>query len=349
MPHEFNGFDDFVALVINFNTARLTVRCVDSLLTSGVRNIWVLDNASLPEDVAHLRASVGNYGDSVQLLESSHNLGFAAGSNRLIELALQNTGMRYVLLLNNDAVAIPVGMREMLRTAREAATDLVGGKMLTRPAEGDDTPPQVDSLGIALYRTLLASNRKNTDERFLGPTGGCAIYSRRLLEDLITLHSHVFDPDFFCYAEDTDLCIRARLLGYAAHYVDLPVALHDGQASSGGGFSDFVFYHGIRNSIWTIFKSLPLSILIRYFPWLLVLHLGIVVRHSLRGKGRVTWQLYRDAWRGLPKMWGKRKMTQNTRRISAHRFNDFITPRFYESAYLKRVWHELRTLLTRRH
>lgn len=337
--HDADEFANFVALVINFNTSHLTVKCVDSLLATGLRHIFVLDNASRSEDVGYLRTVLGDYGTAVQLIESPHNHGFAAGSNLLIDLALQDASIRFVLLLNNDAVALPLGMAVMLRTALESSADLVGGRMLAQRAGEDDLP--VDSLGIAMYRSLLASNRKNTDERFLGPTGGCAIYSRGLLETLRNLHGYVFDPDYFCYAEDTDLCIRSRLLGYAAHYVDTPVAVHDGQASSGGGFSDFVYYHGIRNSIWTIFKSLPTNTILRYFPWLLALHLGIMLRHSWRGKGKLTWTLYRDALRGLPKMWRKRKIVQGSCSIPTPRFNDFITPRFYENAYLKMALREL--------
>ncbi len=334
--HEFAAF---VALVINFNTSRLTVRCVDSLLATGIQNILVLDNASCSGDVVHLRAALGNYGAYVRIIESHRNLGFAAGSNLLIDLAIRNPVMRFVLLLNNDAVALPPGMATMLRTALEESVDLAGGRMLAYPTLGGSLP-LIDSLGISMYRALLASNRKSVDEKFLGPTGGCAIYSRRLVEDLNTTHGHVFDPDFFCYAEDTDMCVRSRLLGYETNYVDTPVAMHDGQASSDGS-GDFVLYHGIRNSIWTVFKSIPMNTIIRNLPWFFAAHLGIVVRHSLRGKGGVIWRLYRDAFLGLPKMWKKRGIIRMTRRTPARRFNDFVTPRFYEDSYLKTALREL--------
>ena len=334
-------FSNCVALVINYNTSRLTVRCVSSLLMTGLHNILVLDNASNTEDVSYLRDALTIHTTQVRLVESKHNHGFAAGSNLLIELAMQNEAFRFVLLLNNDAVGIPQGLSEMLRTAVSGSADLVGGRVLSFIEVDSDTPSLVDSLGITLYRPLLASNRKSTDERFLGPTGGCAIYSRRLLAELKALHGHVFDPDFFCYAEDTDLCIRARLLGYTSSYVDTPVAMHDGQASSGGGFSDFVLYHGIRNSIWVVLKSIPMSIIIRQLPWIVVLHLGIIFRHSLRGKGRVIWRLYRDALRGVQRMLGKRKIIQSTRRIPASGFNQFITQKFYESSFLKMALREL--------
>lgn len=334
-------FSEVVALVINFNTSSLTIQCVDSLRETGIRNVLVLDNASHSEDVASLRAALGNHEPSAQLFESLQNLGFAAGSNFLIDQALKHPTTRFALLLNSDAVAIPSGMREMLRIALEDNLDLVGGKMLEAATRADRASSSVDSLGIAMYRPLLASNRKTMDEEFLGPTGGCAIYSRRLLEELKTLHGYAFDPTYFCYAEDTDLCIRARLLGATAGYADTAVAVHTGQASSGGGFSDFVLYHGIRNSIWTVAKSVPLNAIIRNLPWIILLHLGIVVRHSLRGKIKIIFRLYAHALRGMPEMLEKRKVVQTTRRISPDHFNRFITPKFYETGYLKNVLREL--------
>jgi GT2 family glycosyltransferase len=87
------------------------------------------------------------------------------------------------------------------------------------------------------------------DEVLLGPTGGCALLRRRLLEDLRAMHGAWFDEQFFCYAEDTDLVIRARWLGYRAAYAADAIVQHEGSLSSGGPDNDFVLYHGIRNSL----------------------------------------------------------------------------------------------------
>ena len=151
----------------------------------------------------------------------------------------------------------------------------------------------------------------------------------------------MFDEDYFCYAEDTDVCIRSRLLGYSAEYVDMTAALHDGQASSGGGFSDFVLYHGIRNSIWTMVKSIPLRSILLNLPFIVALHLGIIIRHSLKGKVGVIVRLYVDTLRALPRMLNKRKVVQATRRIHSRDFNEFITPKFYESNFLKMAIRDL--------
>lgn len=333
------------ALLINYNTAAQTLRCVESLcVATAAPAVLVLDNASAPDDRQRLRAGLERFGAAVRLIASEHNLGFAEGCNRLIAEALQDAAMSHVLLINNDAWLLPEGMAVLEDALTQLHPDLFGARM-HRWCEGVDAG--VDALGIAVYRSLLASNRKHLDERFLGPTGGLALLSRHLLEALQRTHGYVFDPDYFCYAEDTDLCLRARLLGFDAHYDDRLVAYHEGQASSGGSYSDFVYYHGIRNSIWTQVKCMPAGRVLRSLPWVLALHAGIVLRHLLRGKLGITVRLYRDAIRGLPACWRKRRVIQASR-VSAVALDPFITPRFYEPEYVRQALRALWPLGARR-
>ncbi|MBR0566030.1 glycosyltransferase family 2 protein [Azoarcus sp. L1K30] len=332
------------AIVINFNTAALTVRCVNSLLESGVERVLVLDNGSESADYEFLQRAFRP--ESVcRLLRSESNLGFAAGSNFLIEEALCDAQCSHVLLLNSDAILARDGLRELTWKAMSSEADLTGGKV-NRLLVADDGSVTltgiVESHGIALYKTLLASNRKHDEEIFLGPTGGCALLSRRMLEAMRRVHGYVFDPDYFCYAEDTDLCIRARLMGYVAAYTDEIVAYHQGQASSGGGFSDFVYYHGIRNSIWTLIKSFPVALLVRNLHWVLLLHAGIVLRHVMRGKLGLTLRIYRDGFGNWSHLLRKRrKIFESVSAEPAHRLGYFVTPWFYEPGYLRSAIRQL--------
>src|SRR5690606_5809768 len=96
-------------------------------------------------------------------------------------------------------------------------------------------------------------------------------------------------------------------------YLDQCVALHHGQASSGGGFSDFVLYHGIRNSIWVVVKDFPLPWLLLLSPLIIALHCGIMLRHGFGGRWRVVLRLYRGAFKGMPGMWRSRRVIQRNR------------------------------------
>jgi GT2 family glycosyltransferase len=324
--------DDLVAAVVNFNTAALTRRCTRSLLEAGVGRVLVLDNASQAEDYRLLEAAHAQDPAGVRIIRSEQNQGFAQGSNLLIDEALRDPACARVLLLNSDAVADASGLGACLAAMRAGNHDLMGGRMLK--ARGAAAGDEVDSLGIALYKCLLASNRKHVSDAYLGPTGGFAIYSRRFLEEAIRLHGYVFDPSYFCYAEDTDLCVRARLLGASVGYVDDVVALHEGQGSTTGGYSDFILYHGIRNSIWMAAKSIPGGVFLRHLPWFVALHGGIVLRHLLQGHWKTLFRLYRDALAGLPRVLRERKAVQGSRRVTGDEFRRHIDPRFYESRFL---------------
>lgn len=328
------------AAVINFNTAALTRACTRSLEDAGIATILVLDNASGPEDFALLQAQHAASGDRVRIVRSEENLGFARGSNLLLEEALRDPGCERVLMVNSDAIVDPRGLAACLEAMREGGFDLMGGRML-KPAANGAPAGAVDSLGITLYKSLLASNRMSAADRYLGPTGGFAIYSRRFLDEVKNLHGYVFDPSYFCYAEDTDLCLRARLLGHKVGYTDEVVAYHAGQASNAGQYNDFILYHGIRNSIWMAAKSIPLRTLLTHLHWFIVLHGGIVMRHTVSGRWRTLLRLYRDAALGLPATLKKRRAVQSSRRVTLGEFNSHIDPHFYETKFLKDAVRDL--------
>jgi GT2 family glycosyltransferase len=325
------------ALVINFNTAELTRRATRSLLDCGIERILVLDNASTIADFERLQAKHVEPG--IRVMRSEDNLGFAAGSNRLIDEALRDEGCDRVLLLNSDAFAEPEGVRACLAAMREGGHDLMGARM-NKPEGASET---IDSLGIAMYRSLLASNRKSVDDAYLGPTGGFAVYSRRFLEEVKRLHGCVFDESYFCYAEDTDLCLRARLLGFSAGYSDATAAHHAGQGSSEGQFSEFILYHGIRNSVWMVAKSMPAAIILTHLPWILALHAGIVLRHTRQGHWRTVWRLYRDAFARMGHVLRQRRVVQSTRRVALRELRTHIDPHFYETRFVKGALTDLFT------
>ena len=323
-------------LIINHKTASATIGCIKLLLQFAPTDAQthVLDNGS-PEQDAQQLCRFAEATSRIRVTLNNVNLGFAGGMNRLLEQALVDKRIDQVLLLNNDTLPTAGFIAAMqAKLDPSTRTEMIAARM---PRDGDN----IDSLGITLYRSTLASNRKREAEVLLGPTGGCALFTRRLLEDLHATHGEWFDERFFCYAEDTDLVIRARWLGYRPAYAADAVVMHEGSLSSGGPDSDFVLYHGIRNSLWWLAKDAPGGWLLRSMPWFILLHGGIVLRHLRRGRVRILWRLYRDAICGLPAMLKKRKLIHATRRVPAREFARWVEPRFYERDYVRRAWREL--------
>lgn len=325
-----------VANVINYNTALHTLRCVDSLLACAPRpdRIVVLDNASAPEDRECLRAGCAARAQhGVTLLAAADNLGFAAGSNLLIEHTLADPACRAVLLLNSDAVAAPDLVGSLLAALGPDAgrTGLAGGRM-----HRYGQPDEADTLGIALYASLMPADRKTLEDPYVGPTGGCMLLGRAAIEALREAAGYVFDPRYFCYCEDTDLVLRARLLGFAPAYVDAVLAWHEGQASSAQAPAHFIAYHGIRNAIWMHVKLMPARLLWVYGPLLLAAHLLSIGRHLLAGRFGLLARTYGDAWR----RWGEMR-AERARLLpadAAARLAPVIAPRFYRRGYLRAVW-----------
>jgi N-acetylglucosaminyl-diphospho-decaprenol L-rhamnosyltransferase len=325
---------DVGVVVINYNTAAETLACLRSLaaLGLGLRRLLVIDNASDDAEWQHLQEGARGLPLTLELTRNQSNLGFAGASEQAIRRLLEDAGVARVLMLNNDAVALPA----LARWLAEARADMCAARVMKLA-----DPDQIDSLGIVMYRSGLASNRLDPAEPLLGPTGGCAVYSRRLLEALIDAHGHAFDASFFCYAEDTDLAMRALLLGFEPSYHDETVALHGGQASSGGGFNDFVLYHGIRNSIWVLVKDMPVSLLLRWSPWIASMYLAIVLRHGRFGKWQVVWSLYRDAFRLGGPAWRSRRLVRRSQKQASSDLAARISRRFYAGGYVSSAIRDL--------
>ncbi|MCK9489569.1 MAG: glycosyltransferase family 2 protein [Xanthomonadales bacterium] len=327
-------------LIVAHDNAGATAQCLRSLAPElgDDGSVWLLDNGSAAAQGQDLReaARMPELAGRCHLRVSAENLGFAGGVNLLLAEVMAGPEIGQVLLLNNDTEPQP-GFLQRLRAclAQTPGAGMAAARMMAMDGG------QVDSLGICLYRSGLASNRKHVDERLLGPTGGCMLLSRKLLEDMHASHGYWFEQRFFCYAEDTDLVMRARWLGHASAYADDAVVLHHGSLSSGGADNEFVLYHGIRNSIWALARNAPALWLLVHLPWLLLAHGGVIVRNLRKGRAGTVWRLYRDAIAGLPAMWQQRRLIRRRRRLPARAWWSWVEPRLYERDYLRRAWREL--------
>lgn len=102
------------AVVLNWNGARDTIDCLESLSRQTHQDLRVLvvDNGSTDDSVARIEAWDRDRADRhlrFELLETGDNLGFAGGNNVGIRHAMEQ-GADHVLVLNNDTVAAPTAI-----------------------------------------------------------------------------------------------------------------------------------------------------------------------------------------------------------------------------------------------
>ena len=204
-------------LIINHGTAAATQGCLDALagqLPAGAR-VHVLDNGSAAEDVERLSEAVATHATRVTLSLSLKNLGFAGGMNLLLRQALADSAVDQVLLLNSDTApkaGFIAAMQARLDPAAQA--HMVAANMRNPRADA------VDSLGITLYRSTLASNRKREDEILLGPSGGCALFSANLtLANASSLARLSISPNCSLLSFPSRVsCARSRVIGSSSRY-----------------------------------------------------------------------------------------------------------------------------------
>lgn len=292
--------------------------------------ILVLDNASRKEDFCLLMSGCEKLSIAgLQVYRSESNLGFAQGCNNLIDESLKDISCRYLFLLNNDAVA----EEEMIRSLRDSILSaaqpvgMAGGRVHKL-----SDPTQVDTLGIAIYASLMPADRKVLEDRFIGPTGGCCLLTREFLEHIQSVFGYYFDARFFCYCEDTDLALRALLLGYKPVYVDQLVALHEGQASS-GQVNNFIAFHGLRNVFWMQIKLIPSVWMWRYGILMFASHFLMIVKYSLTGKWGLVVDIYKDVYKGIPEFWRERRKLGKYMKENGSLMRSLLTPRFYRKNY----------------
>lgn len=327
--------------IINYNTTKQTIRALESLRHATESPCWIalLDNGPRDDSLERAIECFEPYQEAaLTYYRSPRNTGFAEGCNILIEQLLMNQECGFVLLINNDAVAFPKLISAMVDALESSPGAGLAGCRMHKLNE----PDRVDTLGISIYRSLMPADRHSLNDFFLGPTGGCALISRPCLDDLYRVAGYWFDPRYFCYCEDTDLVLRANLMGYQPVFVDETLALHEGQASSGGGgTSDFIIYHGIRNSIWMVLKLMPAGLLVRYGAFLVFAHLMTVVRHLVSGNFRLILRVYRDAFSERAIFLAERKLFSRSQVVDSKVLMRKITSRFYRAGYVKTVMFQL--------
>jgi GT2 family glycosyltransferase len=300
------------AVVIpSWNGAHLLGGCLASLTAqSHPAQLLVVDNASTDATAELVRGSF----PGIRLLSLSSNRGFAGAVNAGITEALRD-GVDYVALINNDAVADPDWLAQLIACAEaHPEAGIVTSKFLLRDGVRiDSTGDFYSSWGWAYPRGRDEVDHGQYDgpeqrEVFCG-SGGASLFRARMLEEV-----GLFDEDYFAYLEDQDLGFRAQLLGWRARYEPRARAYHRMMGTS-AMLPHFGRYQAIRNCIFLYVKNLPSPLVWRYLPKFLLGLCLMAANDVRRRRFRAIAPAYLDAATSLPRMLRKRRGIQAARRV----------------------------------
>lgn len=208
------------ALIVNYKSGPYAVECIHSLLKQKYAplQIIVVDNASGDGSVNLLRSTFGNV---ITLIESPDNLGFGQANN----LAASHANGDYLLLVNPDACLLDQEFISTLISFVEKQPDIgIAGPEIHEPGKRKYVLPKKK------YPSEGRLGNKNSLEQLPGSyawiLGACMCIKRNLF-----IQIGGFDPEFFLYGEDTDICLRVRKAGYRVGYCKEAKLTHVGGAS----------------------------------------------------------------------------------------------------------------------
>ena len=203
--------------------------CIRSLQASTCTSmkILIVDNASTDGSIENVEQLFA----SVEVMRNPENAGFGAACNRGIEVAMQRQDS-YVLLINQDTTVAPRMVEQLVDFADQSPqAGVVGPKTLsTRPMP--DGSPRL--LYAGAWRTWLPLWQRIPDTGFADsekpppPIQVDYVWGHGMLLKVAALRMvGTFDPGFFMYYEDIDLCQRMTQAGWQAWCVPDAIMWHD--------------------------------------------------------------------------------------------------------------------------
>lgn len=252
-----------VSVVIpNYNGLRFLRECFEGLQAQTLKDYEVIlvDNGSSDGSVRYARSLF----PGIRIIELPDNLGFC----RAVNEGIRQSEAPYVVLLNNDTSVTPDFLEQLTAAIKRHPDAFSCASCMVRYNQRDrldDAGNFYCALGWAYARGKGKSvDRFQKEDRIFASCAGAAIYRREVFEKI-----GYFDEEHFAYLEDIDIGYRARIAGYENWYAPRAVVYHVGSGTSGSRYNQFKTRYSSRNSIYLIWKNMPL--------WQIVLNLPLLM------------------------------------------------------------------------
>lgn len=230
---------DASIIIVSFNTRAILKECLESVIRESANlrtEILIVDNHSVDGSAEMVELEF----PEVQLIRSPVNLGFGSANN----IALQRARGRYFVLLNSDAFFQPSALELAIKHMDETPDCGLGGGLLTgRDGSWQPSARSFHSiLGDFIVLTGLAAKFPKSrlfggfDRTWAGIDEAAAVDwvpgAFSIIRPAALEKAGLFDPVFFLYYEEVDLCLRIKKAGYSIWYWPDIAVVHIGGESS---------------------------------------------------------------------------------------------------------------------
>ncbi|HOC97300.1 MAG TPA: glycosyltransferase family 2 protein [bacterium] len=304
-------------IILNYNGKKWLEKCLDSLFNQTYKEFEIIfvDNNSSDDSVEFVN---NRYGDrsNLKVIKSDKNLGFAGGNN----LGIKYASGEYVLLLNNDTWVKENYLEEMMEGfLYKGNIGCIQSKILIM-----DRPDILDVVGsywtfcTALY--YFGASKKDCEKYnepipFFANKGASMMLKREIIDKI----GYLFDNDFWCYYEDTDLCNMLWMLGYECWYWPYAVCYHANGGTSSMFKNNYIQFHNFKNKLMSFIKNFDLTTLLYVVPIYLLFCVFVSFVWLFMGKFSNFIAIYKAIFwniKNIKKTLIKRKNTQSKRTVS---------------------------------
>lgn len=314
--------DKISIILLHYNEPQLTLRCLKSLEKLTYKNIEIIlvDNGSREE----ISTFIKNVPRNLKVIRNKNNLGYAEGNNVGYKIA---TG-KYILLLNNDAIVTKNFLEPLLKKLKsEKDIAAVQPKIMQYPRK-----EYIDSVGSYFipsgFLYHFGHNKKDKTKFDESATvfsmkGACMLFKKEVLQK-----TGLFDPDYFAYFEETDLCQRIWMAGYKLVYTPDSFIYHEGGQTSNKLPSAFVQYNSYKNRIFTYCKNFETVTLLKVLPIHILLCEVVTVLYAVTGKFTLAWCIQRALWwnlKNISRIKKERKKIKKLRKVKDSEYLPSIT------------------------
>ena len=217
---------DLSIIIVNYNTLELTKACIDSVRsnTKGIDyEIIVIDNDSTDGSREFFENCEG-----IKFIESGDNLGFGRANN----LGFKQSIGRYILMLNSDTIVENNILTRMVNHFDSMPDDVACiGSLLVH---GNHEPCFSHGFFTKWQWEFSFHVKRGDSTSIKGPqqdieyVSGADMFVRRWVAEKYGL----FDPDFFMYYEDMEICYRYKQHGLRSVLLSEHGIIHLDGASS---------------------------------------------------------------------------------------------------------------------
>jgi GT2 family glycosyltransferase len=213
-------------IIVNYKTPDLTFRCIKSIVdnVSIDYEIIIVDNNSKDNSEELITTNF----PKIKWINNLNNDGFGRANN----IGIKAASGEFVLLLNSDMLILKGTIEACLENVKKDSNiGALGCKLLNE----DQSLQKSVYYHIADFEGVLEKNlvydylkKPNKNKKPIKAIMGAFM----LIPKKVFGEVGLFDPDFFMYGEEMELCHRISKGGYSINYFDEVVAIHKHGASS---------------------------------------------------------------------------------------------------------------------